>query len=97
MTVIDKKHGVAIVKAIVKASFVVKKGFDNEGKRIITMRKLCGIIKKAYKDEFQNKDLPLEFIHDIINQLVSLKYLCFKKYESGALVFYPTKKCKEIK
>lgn len=90
--VIDKKHGDYLIKNIVKASFIATKG-DNKGNRIITMHKLFGIIKNAYSAD--NKPVDEAFIKDIINQLVILKYICFKKYESGAIVFYPTVKAKE--
>lgn len=86
--VLDKKHGDYIVKNIVKASFIATKG-DSKGHRIVTMHKLFGIIRKAYANGNE------AFIKDIINQLVTLKYICFKKYESGAMVFYPTVKCRE--
>lgn len=86
--VLDKKHGDYIVKNIVKASFIATKG-DSKGHRIVTMHKLFGIIRKAYANGDE------AFIKDIINQLVTLKYIRFKKYESGAMVFYPTVKCKE--
>lgn len=91
--VIDKKHGEYLVKNIVKASFIASKG-DSKGKRIITMHKLFGIIRKAYA----NGDEKLEesFIKNIVNQLVTLKYISFKKYESGAMVFYPTVKASEF-
>lgn len=88
--VIDRKHGDYIVKNIVKASFVASKG-DNKGKRIVTMHKLFGIIRKAYTNNLNDK-LEEMFIKDVINQLVKLNYIGFKKYESGAIVFYPTVK-----
>jgi hypothetical protein len=86
--VIDRKHGDYIVKNIVKASFVASKG-DSKGKRVITMHKLFGIIRKAYTNNLNDK-LEEMFIKDVINQLVKLQYIGFKKYESGAIVFYPT-------
>lgn len=89
---IDRKHGDFIVKAIVKASFIASKG-DSKGKRIITMHKLFGIIKRAYTTN--NEQLEESFIKDIVNQLVTLKYLCFKKYESDAMIFYPTVRASE--
>lgn len=88
--VIDRKHGDYIVKNIVNASFVATKG-DSKGKRILTMHKLFGIIRKAYTNNLNDK-LEEAFIKDIINQLVKLHYIGFKKYESGAVVFYPTTK-----
>lgn len=88
--VIDRKHGDYIVKNIVKASFVASKG-DSKGRRILTMHKLFGIIRKAYTNNLNDK-LEEMFIKDIINQLVKLQYISFKKYESGAIVFYPTVK-----
>lgn len=90
--VLDKKHGDYIVKNIVKVSFIATKG-DSKGHRIVTMHKLFGIIRKAYANG--NEQIDEVFIKDIINQLVTLKYIRFKKYESGAMVFYPTVKCKE--
>lgn len=90
--VLDKKHGDYIVKNIVKASFIATKG-DSKGHHIVTMHKLFGIIRKAYANG--NEQIDEVFIKDIINQLVTLKYIRFKKYESGAIVFYPTVKCKE--
>ena len=90
--VLDKKHGDYIVKNIVKASFIATKG-DSKGHRIVTMHKLFGIIRKAYTNG--NEQIDEIFIKDIINQLVTLKYICFKKYESGAIIFYPTVKCRE--
>jgi hypothetical protein len=89
---INKKHGDYLVKNIVKASFIATKG-DSKGQRIVTMRKLFGIIRKAYANG--NEQIDETFIKDIINQLVTLKYICFKKYESGAIVFYPTVKASE--
>ena len=90
--IIDKKHGDYLVRNIVKASFIATKG-DSKGNRIITMHKLFGIIRKAYA----NGDEKLEdaFIKNIINQLVTLKYIGFKKYESGAMIFYPTLKARD--
>lgn len=90
--VLDKKHGDYIVKNIVKVSFIATKG-DSKGHRIVTMHKLFGIIRKAYANG--NEQIDEAFIKDIINQLVTLKYIRFKKYESGAMVFYPTVKCRE--
>ncbi len=89
---IDKKHGDYLVKQIVKASFVATKG-DSKGQRILTMHKLFGIIKAGYANK--NEQLDEAFIKDIINQLITLKYICFKKYESGAMIFYPTTKTAE--
>ena len=90
--VLDKKHGDYVVKNIVKASFIATKG-DSKGQRIVTMHKLFGIIRKAYANG--NEQIDETFIKDIINQLVTLKYICFKKYESGAMIFYPTVKSSE--
>lgn len=90
--VLDKKHGDYIIKSIVKASFIATKG-DSKGQRIVTMHKLFGIIRKAYANG--NEQIDEAFIKDIINQLVTLKYICFKRYESGAIVFYPTVKASE--
>ena len=89
---IDKKHGDYLVKNIIKASFVATKG-DSKGKRIITMHKLFGIVKAAYGNN--NEPVDEAFIKDIVNQLVTLKYITFKKYESGAMMFYPTAKAYE--
>ena len=89
---IDKKHGDYLVKNIVKASFIATKG-DNKGNRILTMHKLFGVIRAAYANG--NKKLDDSFIKNIINQLVTLKYISFKKYESGAMIFYPTTKAKD--
>lgn len=90
---INKKQGEYIISNIVKASFIATKG-DSKGSRIVTMKRLFGIIRGAYA---KNKDEKLEdtFIKNVINELVKLKYLTCKKYESGAMVFYPTIKCKE--
>lgn len=90
---INKKQGNYIISNIVKASFIATKG-DSKGSRIITMKKLFGIIRGAYA---KDKDERLEdtFIKDVINELARLKYLVCKKYESGAMIFYPTKKCLE--
>ena len=93
--IIDRKHGDYIVKSIVKASFVATKG-DSKGKRILTMHKLFGIFRKAYTNNLNDK-LEESFIKDIINQLVKLQYIGFKKYESGAIVFYPTTKAANYK
>lgn len=90
--VLDKKHGDYVVKNLVKASFVATKG-DSKGHRIVTMHKLFGIIRKAYANG--NEQIDEAFIKDIINQLVTLHYICFKKYESGAMIFYPTTKASE--
>lgn len=89
---INKKHGDYLVKNIIKASFVATKG-DSKGKRIITMHKLFGIVKAAYGNN--NEPVDESFIKDIVNQLVTLKYITFKKYESGAMMFYPTAKAYE--
>lgn len=87
--IIDRKHGDYLVKNIMKASFVATKG-DSKDKRIVTMHKLFGIVKAAYTVD--NKLVDEAFIKNIINQLVTLKYITFKKYESGAMIFYPTVK-----
>ena len=89
---IDKKHGDFLVRNIMKASFLASKG-DSKGKRIIIMRKLFGIIKDAYSNN--NELVDEAFIKDIINQLVTLNYITFKKYESGAIMFYPTVKARD--
>lgn len=91
---LDMKHGNAIVKDIVKASYVASKG-DSKGKRVITMKRLFGIIKSAYSTN-KKDNIEESFIKEIINQLITLKYLCYKKYESGAMIFYPTKKCLNV-
>lgn len=87
--VIDRKHGDYLVRNIVKASFVATRG-ESKGNRILTMHKLYGIVKRAYSNK--NEDIEEKFIRDIINQLVSLKYIGFKRYESGAIIFFPTVK-----
>lgn len=88
---IDDTHKKALIDAIVKKSFIcTKEESDSKGMRIITMRKLFGIIKGVYGT---GDNLPKDFIYNIINILVYNKYLCFKKYEEGGMVFYPTKKC----
>lgn len=89
---IDRKHGDFLVRNIMRASFVASKG-DSKGKRIIIMRKLFGIIKDAYSNN--NELVDEAFIKDIINQLVTLNYITFKKYESGAIMFYPTVKARD--
>lgn len=89
---IDRKHGDFLVRNIVKASFVASKG-DSKGKRIIIMRKLFGVIKDAYSNN--NESIDEAFIKGIINQLVTLNYITFKKYESGAIMFYPTIKARD--
>ena len=89
---IDRKHSDFLVRNIVKASFVASKG-DSKGKRIIIMRKLFGIIKDAYSNN--NELVDEAFIKGIINQLVTLNYITFKKYESGAIMFYPTIKARD--
>lgn len=81
-----------VVKKIAKASFVANKG-DSKGFRIITMKALYGIIRNVYANG--NEKLEEDFIKNIINKLVSNNYLNFKRYESGALMFYPTVKCRE--
>lgn len=87
--IINRTKGDYLIKNIVKASFVATKG-DSKGKRILTMHKLFGIIRKAYATD--NEKLEETFIKTVVNQLVSLKYICFKRYESGAIIFYPTEK-----
>lgn len=89
---IDRKHGDFLVRNIMKASFVASKG-DSKGKRIIIMRKLFGVIKDAYSNN--NELVDEAFIKGIINQLVTLNYITFKKYESGAIMFYPTIKARD--
>lgn len=75
-----------LVKNIVKSSFVATKG-DNKGCRMITMKVLFAVIGSVY-----GKDCGKEFIQDKINELKTQGYIGFKRYESGALVFYPTVK-----
>lgn len=90
MTEEDKFN--TVVKRMAKASFIANRG-DNEGLRIVTMKALYSIIRKVYANN--NEQLEESFIKDIINKLVSTHYLSFKKYESGAIIFYPTVKCRE--
>ena len=58
------------------------------------MKKLSGIIGHVYGNGSRVTD---ELLHQVINQLVKLNYLCFKRYESGALIFYPTVKVRDFK
>ena len=90
---ISQKDGRELVKRIRKASFKATRG-DSAGKVIITMKKLSGIIGHIYGNGARVTD---ELLHQVINQLVKLNYLCFKRYESGALIFYPTVKVRDFK
>ena len=90
---ISQKDGRELVKRIRKASFKATKG-DSSGRVIITMKKLSGIIGHVYGNGARVTD---ELLHQVINQLVKLNYLCFKRYESGALIFYPTVKVRDFK
>ena len=90
---ISQKDGRELVTRIRKASFKATKG-DSAGKVIITMKKLSGIIGHIYGNGARVTD---ELLHQVINQLVKLNYLCFKRYESGALIFYPTVKVRDFK
>ena len=90
---ISQKDGRELVKRIRKASFKATKG-DSAGKVIITMKKLSGIIGHVYGNGARVTD---ELLHQVINQLVKLNYLYFKRYESGALIFYPTVKVRDFK
>lgn len=90
---ISQKDGRELVKRIRKASFKATKG-DSSGRVIITMKKLSGIIGHVYGNSARVTD---ELLHQVINQLVKLNYLCFKRYESGALIFYPTVKVRDFK
>ena len=90
---ISQKDGRELVKRIRKASFKATKG-DSAGKVIITMKKLSGIIGHIYGNGARVTE---ELLHQVINQLVKLNYLCFKRYESGALIFYPTVKVRDFK
>lgn len=90
---ISQKDGRELVKRIRKASFKATKG-DSVGRVIITMKKLSGIIGHVYGNGARVTD---ELLHQVINQLVKLNYLCFKRYESGALIFYPTVKVRDFK
>lgn len=78
-----------IIKRLYYKSFKVTKG-DNKGKRIVLMRRLYGIIKGAYDNN--NNNIEESIIKNVINMLVKDKYLTYKKYESGAIVFFPTVK-----
>jgi hypothetical protein len=88
--IITKDKGDYIVRNIVKASFIATKG-ESKGMRILTMHKLFGIIRKAYTNNLKDQ-LEEDFIKNVINELVKLKYITYKKYESGAMIFYPTTK-----
>ena len=90
---ISQKDGRELVKRIRKASFKATKG-DSSGRVIITMKKLSGIIGHVYGNGSRVTD---ELLHQVINQLVKLNYLYFKRYESGALIFYPTVKVRDFK
>ena len=90
---ISQKDGRELVARIRKASFKATKG-DSSGRVIITMKKLSGIIGHVYGNGARVTD---ELLHQVINQLVKLNYLCFKRYESGALIFYPTVKVRDFK
>lgn len=93
--VLDQPHGDYIVKNIVKASFIASKG-DSKGMRIVTMKKLFGIIRTAYIGDPNSKEkLEESFIKEIVNQLIKKQYIMYKRYESGAMIFYPTVKAAE--
>lgn len=83
-----------LIPNILKASFKATRG-DSKGLIIITMRKLFGIIREAYATG--NEQLDDVFIKNVINELCKQKYLTCKRYESGALMFYPTVKVRDYK
>jgi hypothetical protein len=83
----DKDKLETILKDIIKSSFTANQG-DSKGLKILPMKKLYGIIKRAYVGKDNNLDE--DSIKKVINILVFNKYIKYKKYESGAMIFYPT-------
>lgn len=109
--VLSKKHGDAIVRRIMlggkdrngrqhtAAAFKASKSKDSavNGHLMVTMRKLYAIIADVYglkqgdpgNDDFIKKG--------VINYLCKNGWLTFKRYDSGALSFFPTAKMVEYK
>lgn len=109
--VVTQKMGDAIIRRIrlggkdrngkthSPAMFMATKSKDPEtnGKYMVTMAKLYAIIADVYglkKDEPGND----EFIKkNVINYLCKNGWLVFKRYETGALSFFPTVKMRDYK
>lgn len=95
---LDMKHGNYIMTNVVEESFIASKG-GNVGDRLITMRKLYGIIASAYltkEEKKTNKRLEDEFIEKIVDELVRLKYLICIKHDTEARIYGLTVKCKKF-
>lgn len=95
---INKRQGNYIMTNVVKKSFIATKG-NNIGDRLVTLRKLYGIIASAYlteEDKKQKKQLPVEFIESVIEELVRLKYLICIQHDTGARIYGLTVKCKKF-
>lgn len=86
--IINQKQGDKLVRKIVAASEVTVLG-SNAVYHTVKLGRLFGIIKGVYGG---TELVPREVIEEVINELVRLKYLGFKRYNSGAIVFYITNK-----
>jgi hypothetical protein len=108
--VVSKTMGEAIVRRILvggkdrngkqhaAAMFRVTKSKDPEvnGRWMVTMAKLYAIVADVYK--LENKTAENDaFIKQVINYLCKNGWLCFKKYDSGAMSFFPTVKMAQYK
>ena len=109
--VLTKKMGDAIVRRIMvggkdrngkqhsAAMFTATKSKDPDvnGKLMITMSKLYAIIADVYELEI-NAPGNDDFIKkNVINYLCKNGWLTFKRYETGALSFFPTVKMRDYK
>lgn len=109
--VVTQKMGDAIIRRIrlggkdrngkthSPAMFMATKSKDPEtnGKYMVTMAKLYAIIADVYglkKDEPGNDDFIKK---NVINYLCRTGWLSFKRYDSGAMVFFPTVKMAQYK
>ncbi len=64
---------------------------DNIDRLMITMKHLFGVIGDVYGLDAKDESSK-ETIHAVINTFCRIKMLRYKKYDTGAVVFYPTEK-----
>lgn len=112
--ILTKKMGDAIARRIMyggidrngkahgPAMFKVTKSKDPEvnGKLMVTMSKLYGIIADVYglSNDAAKREKNDAFIKKgVINYLCRHGWLAFKKYESGGISFFPTQKMLTLK
>ena len=102
---VNKNMGEAIVRRILvggkdrngkqhaAAMFKASKSKDPEvnGKWMVTMAKLYAIVADVYKLEGKTEENDA-FIKQVINYLCKNGWLRFKKYDTGAISFFPTVK-----